>query len=105
MAIENEKLSDMDVFMDFLKRCGFKGCPVCGSDYGFTWAHAADTPFGVASITAYLPGTTTVPGQPPEHKEGFRTPLRMIICDRCTHLMMFSETMLLMKHLESKRGR
>lgn len=96
--------SDMDHFMAFLRICGFKGCPVCGNDDGFTWAHVADTPFGPASITAYLPGTTTVPGQPSQHRESFPTPLRMIICDRCTHLMTFSATMLMMKRLEVDHG-
>ncbi|MBR8188261.1 hypothetical protein KDW82_04195 [Burkholderia vietnamiensis] len=87
----------MNQFMAFLRSQGFKGCPVCGNDDGFTWAHEAETPFGVAKITAFLPGTTTVPGHDSTHREGFPTPLKIIICDRCTHLMTFSGTMLALK--------
>lgn len=95
VSIENKP--EREYFMDFLRECGFKGCPICGNADDFTWAHTASTPLGDAAISAFLPGSTTVPGEPSHYLEKFSTPLRMIICDQCTHLMLFSETMLKFK--------
>jgi hypothetical protein len=90
------KPDEMEEFMSFIKRAGFRGCPVCKNEEGFTWAHAAHIPgLGDAKITAFLPGTTTVPGQ--TRSESYPTPLYVLICDRCTHLMTFSKTMMLLK--------
>lgn len=79
-------------FFQFLREKGFKGCPVCGEPDNFTWAHAARLPDGaVVKMESSLPGTTTMPGKPTEHKESFPTPLIVLICDRCTHVLPFSK--------------
>jgi hypothetical protein len=93
---DGTKPDEMDAFMAFIKKAGFTGCPICKNENGFTWAHAAHLPgAGDVKITAFLPGTTTLPGA--QRTESFPTPLYVLICDRCTHLMTFSKTMMMLK--------
>lgn len=84
-------------FWNFLQRGGFSGCPVCGNKTAFTWPHATKAPAGdILEMRFHIPGTTTLPGKP-EAKEPYPAPLVMMICDRCTHIMLFSAAMLAFK--------
>lgn len=99
-AVELEMLT----FLQFLRERGFKGCPVCGEPENFTWAHAAQLPDGsVVRMDASLPGTTTIPGKPAEHREPFPTPLIVLICDRCTHVLTFSQAHYAMQRMRHER--
>ena len=88
---ESRRMQD---FFAFLRGRGFKGCPLCGNAEDFTWAHSAQIPnHPPVRITAHIPGATQVPGKPYAHWERFDTPLIMLICDNCTHVLTFSETL------------
>lgn len=93
----------MDEFMDFLTSRGFKGCPVCGSDHGFTWGNSAQIPgHESAIIDAYIPGTTTIPWA--EGKvDRFNTPVIMLFCDNCSYIMNFSKIYYAFLSAESKK--
>jgi hypothetical protein len=94
---------EMQSFIAFLRERGFKSCPICGETSNFTWAHAATFPGGgVVRMTAHLPGHTTVPGKPDGHREPFNTPLMLLLCDNCTHLMTFSATQYWLEQLKAR---
>lgn len=82
----------MDEFMKFLNSRGFKGCPVCGNSHSFAWAHTADLPgIGHATMDVHLPGAATIPGAVDGKTQNFDMPLVVLICDNCTHVMIFSK--------------
>lgn len=79
-------------FMSFLSNKGFRGCPICGSDHGFSWGHSTSVPnYEDAKMEAYWPGSTTIPWEPGK-RTTFTTPVVLIICDNCSYLMPFSKT-------------
>jgi hypothetical protein len=81
----------MEKFMNHLKQKGFKGCPICGNSENFTWGHRAEIPgHEPVQIEAFIPGTTTVPGNN-NKLERFNTQLIMLICDNCSYVMTFSK--------------
>lgn len=88
-----EPNSEMEQFMAFIKNAGFTECPICKNKDDFTWAHKATIPgMGSVQMTAFIPGTTTLPGDSSGKTESFTTPLYILVCDNCTFVMPFSKT-------------
>lgn len=93
--------SEMDSFMSYIRAAGFSGCPICRNNEDFSWGHSIEIiGKGPVRIEGWIPGSTTLPGDESGATRPFMTPLRILICDRCSHVMTFSKT-----HLKFKASR